>query len=324
MSNEELKHSNQKPDRRSLMKMAASGAAMAAIGTSTAPAIADARRQNKVVRSANKIKHSIVHWCFNSAGENWNIERTCQVAQKLGFQSVELVSPTDWKVLAKHDLVCAITPNGMPGAPFMKGFNNTNYHEEVISRTKKAIDATSAAKFPNVIAFNGFKWRDADNPKSEEISNEEGANNCVKGLKEIAAYAEKKNVTICLEHLNSRDESHPMKGHPGYQGDDLDYVADIVQRVGSNNVKLLFDIYHVQVMNGDVIRRIEQYKDLIGHVHTAGCPGRGELDNNQEIFYPAIMRKLVEIEYKGFVGQEFIPTGDPLAGLSQAKKLCDV
>ena len=115
-----------------------------------------------------------------------------------------------------------------------------------------------------------------------------------------------------------------MKGHPGYQGDDLDYVAKIIRKVGSKNVKLLFDIYHVQVMNGDLIRRIEENKDIIGHVHTAGCPGRGELSESQEINYPAVMKKLLEIGYTGYVGQEFIPTGNPLKGLQQAVKLCDV
>jgi len=115
-----------------------------------------------------------------------------------------------------------------------------------------------------------------------------------------------------------------MKGHPGYQGDDLDYVASIIRRVDSPRMKLLFDIYHVQVMNGDLIRRIEQTKDIIGHIHTAGNPGRGELDDSQEINYPPIMRKLLQIGYKGYVGQEFIPTRAPLAGLDQAVSLCDV
>ena len=316
MSQHESLNRHQQPSRRSLMKAAAGGAALAAMGAPT-PARASAGAESK-------IQQSIVYWCFHSAGEEWSIEKTCQVAKELGYKSVELVEPTDWPVLKKHELVCAISSNGMPGAPFMKGFNNPIYHEEVIARTKNAIDQTSDAGFPNVIAFNGFKWRDAEDPSSGEITREEGADNCVKGLKQIAAYAERKQVTICLEQLNTRDDSHPMKGHPGYQGDDMDYVADIVRRVGSDRVKLLFDIYHVQVMNGDIIRRIEQYQQFIGHVHTAGCPGRAELDTTQEVYYPAIMQKLVDIGYSGYVGQEFIPTGDPLNGLRQAKKLCDV
>jgi hydroxypyruvate isomerase len=146
----------------------------------------------------------------------------------------------------------------------------------------------------------------------------------VAGLKKLARLAEAKQVTINLEHLNTRDGTHPMKGHPGYQGDDLDFVADIIRQVGSPRVRLLFDIYHVQVMHGDVIRRMESCRDIIGHVHTAGNPGRAELDDTQEINFPPILRKLVELGYDGYVGHEFIPTRDPLTGLRQAVELCDV
>jgi hydroxypyruvate isomerase len=212
----------------------------------------------------------------------------------------------------------------MPGAPFVKGLNNPRYHAEVIDATSRMIDDCHAAGFPAVIAFTGYKWKEAEDPKSGEISRDEGATHCIAALKQLARHAEKQKVTICLEHLNTRDSSHPMKGHPGYQGDDIDYVADIVRQVGSPRVKLLFDIYHVQIMNGDVIRRIDQYRELIGHIHTAGNPGRGELDEHQEINYPPIMRKLVEVGYDGYVGHEFIPTRDPLAGLRQAVELCDV
>lgn len=271
-----------------------------------------------------RIQQSIVFWCFNVGGDKWDIEKTCQVATSLGCKSIEICGPETWPTLKKHGLTCAIAPNGMPGAPFMKGFNNKKYHDEVITTTSKMIEDCAVAGYPAVIGFTGYKWRDAEDPKSGEISLEEGADNCVAGLKKIATLAEKKGVTLCLEHLNTRDDSHPMKGHPGYQGDDIDYVANIVRRVGSPRIKVLFDIYHVQIMNGDVIRRIEQCKDVIGHVHTAGNPGRAELDNNQEINYPPIMRKLLDIGYKGFVGQEFIPTRDALTGLREAVKLCDV
>ena len=251
------------------------------------------------------INHSLVYWCYNIAGDKWDLEKMCHVAKDLGCTSIEILEPEAFPTLKKHGLTCALAATGMPGAPFMRGFNNPAYQAEVIERTTKTIDACAEHGMPAVIAFTGYKWRDADDPNSGEISLEEGADNCVK-------------------HLNSRDGSHPMKGHPGYQGDDIDYVANICRRVGSPRVKLLFDIYHVQVMNGDVIRRIEECKDVIGHIHTAGNPGRAELDDNQEINYPPIMRKLVEIGYKGFVGHEFIPTRDPLAGLKQAVSLCDV
>lgn len=271
-----------------------------------------------------RVRQSVAFWCFSTAGEHWTIEQTAKIAASLGCQSVELVEPKDWNVLERHGLVRALAPNGMPGPPFAKGFNNPRYQEEVIARTRQAIDECSAARFPAVIAFTGYKWRDADDPKSGEISKEEGADHCVRALKELARHAEAKGVDVCLEQLNTRDGTHPMKGHPGYQGDDLDFVADIVRRVGSPRVRLLFDIYHVQVMNGDVIRRLEENKDILGHIHTAGCPGRGELDERQELHYPAVIQKLVDIGYRGYVGQEFLPTGDPLAGLTQAVRVCNV
>ena len=304
-------------DRRRVLQGAVAAAALAQFPSSLQAA------EEKAVLNG-RIKQSIVYWCFNVSGEKWDIDRTCQVAKELGVKSVELLDPSLWATLKKNGLTCAIAPNGMPGAPFMKGFNNPAYHEQVIATTKKMIDSCADFGCPAVIAFTGYKWKDADDPKSGEISRDEGAKNCIKGLKEIAGYAEQKKVTICVEHLNTRDDSHPMKGHPGYQGDDVDYLADILRKVGSPRVKLLFDIYHVQIMHGDVIRRIEQTKDVIGHVHTAGNPGRAELDDKQEINYPPIMRKLLEIKYEGYVGQEFIPTRDPLKGLREAVKLCDV
>jgi hydroxypyruvate isomerase len=279
---------------------------------------------SRAADAAGRFPQSIAFWCFNSAGEKWDIDTTCRVANELRCKSVELAAPEDWAVLKKYGLVCAIALNGMPGAPFVRGFNNPRYHDEVITSTKQMIDACAAAGFPNVIAFTGYKWRDAEDPKSGEIPRDEGAANCVKGLKQVAGYAEQKKVSICLEHLNTRDHSHPMKGHPGYQGDDLDEVAAIIRKVGSPRVRLLFDVYHVQVMHGDLIRRIEQTKDIIGHVHTAGCPGRGELDDAQEVNYPAVMKKLAAIGYSGYVGQEFIPTRDPRAGLREAVRLCTV
>jgi hydroxypyruvate isomerase len=284
-----------------------------------------ARAEDKPAPSSpGRVKQSIAFWCFNSAGDKWDLPKTCGVAKELGCRSVELVDSKDWSVLQSQGLICAIAPNGMPGAPFVKGWNNPRYHEELLTRTKAMIDACVAAKFPNVIAFTGMKWRDAEDPNSGAIPNDEAAANCVRGLKQVLSHAEKQKVTLCLEHLNTRDSSHPMKGHPGYHGDDLDWVAGIIRKVDSPRLKLLFDIYHVQIMHGDVIRRIEQTKDIIGHVHTAGNPGRGELDDRQEINFPPILRKLVEIGYTGYVGQEFIPTRNPLDGLRQAVKLCDV
>ena len=161
--------------------------------------------------------------------------------------------------------------------------------------------------------------------REQGITDKQGAQNCVDLWKSVIGYAEECKVNLCLEHLNSRDDTHPMKGHPGYFGDDVDFCVDLIRRVGSPNMKLLFDIYHVQIMNGDVIRRIRQYQDLIGHYHTAGNPGRGELDDTQEINYPAVMKAIVATGYKGYVAQEFIPTWeDKVKALRHAAEVCDV
>src|SRR5579859_5664064 len=165
----------------------AAGAAAALSSTCVAPTLA----ADGSSVSNGRIKQSIVFWCFNVAGEKWDTEQTCQVAKQLGVTSIELLSPENWPTLKKHGLTCAIAPNGMPGAPFVKGFNNPRYHDEVISRMKKMIDSCAEAGFPAVIAFTGYKWRDALDPKSGEISRDDGAANCVKGLKKIASYAEK-------------------------------------------------------------------------------------------------------------------------------------
>lgn len=272
----------------------------------------------------NNIHQSIVAWCYQMCGDQWDMDRMCQVTKELGCDALEIVPPSEWPILKKYGLKCVLSPNGMPGAPFVRGFNNSAYHDELISRMTQSIEETAAAGFPNVIAFTGYKWLDADDPTSGEISRDECIKNCVTGLKRLAGLAESRGVTICLEHLNTRDDSHPMKGHPGYQGDDLGLVAEIIRRVGSQRVKLLFDVYHVQIMHGDVIRRIDEHIDIIGHVHVAGNPGRNELDENQEINYPPIMRRLHQHNYQGYVGQEFIPTRDAYAGLKQAIQWCDI
>jgi len=277
-----------------------------------------------MLKLKNNIRQSIVGWCYQACGDQWSLDRLCEVTKELGCDAVEIMPVEDWATIKKHGLKCVLAPNGMPGAPFIKGFNNKAYHEEVITRMTQAIEDTAAAGFPNVIAFTGYKWRNAEDPNSGEISRGECIENCVAGLKQVARLAEQRGVTLCLEHLNTRDDTHPMKGHPGYQGDDLTLVAEIVRGVGSERVKMLFDVYHVQIMHGDVMRRLEENFDLIGHVHVAGNPGRKELDDDQEINFPPIMRLLHRLGYKGYVGQEFIPTRDAYAGLKEAVLLCDV
>ena len=256
---------------------------------------------------AGRIKQSIAYWCVQ---KYWSIEKTCQVARELGCRSVELVEPKDWPTLKKYGLVCAIANSHW----FDRGMNNPKYHEMCLGKLREAIDACADAGSPNVITFTGL---------AEGIGPEEGLRNCVAGYKKIMSYAEKQKVNLCLEVLNSR-VAVDMVGVPGYQGDHADYCMKIVQQVGSPRMKLLFDIFHVQIMDGDLIARIRQYQDYIGHYHTAGNPGRRELDDQQEINYRPIMEEIARSGYAGYVGHEFIPTRDPLEGLRQAVVLCDV
>ncbi len=305
--------------RRAMLRRAAALAGTALIPGATA--------QVGVTTAAGRgrLKQSIVQWCFESFGSQWNLEQLCGVAKELGCVSVELVPAKGYPVLKQHGLTCAIGTIDMdPDPPFVKGFNNPDHWPRVMKATRDAIDAAAAYGFPNVICFTGYSARNPDDPKSKHIGPEKGAKNCVAGFKEVVGYAEDKGVTLCLEMLNSREDTHPMKGHPGYQGDHTDYCIDIIRRVGSPRLKLLFDVYHVQVMDGDLVRRVRQLHEHIGHVHTAGNPGRGELDDRQEIQFPPVMRALVESGYQGYVGHEFIPTRDAREGLRAAVTLCDV
>ena len=304
--NQPSRFRNDPISRRNMIKMVAgTSAAAMALGS-----CASTQGQRKPA-SQGRINQSIAYWCF---AEYWNLDKMCEVAKALGCKSIELVGPNDFATLKRHGLVCALAPNGTPDPPFVKGLNNPKYHDMIVTKTREMIDACAEYKFPSVIAFTGER---------QDIPDDEGTANCVAGLKKIISHAEKKNVNICLEILNSR-VAEEMKGHPGYQGDHVDYCMEIVKKVGSPRMKLLFDIYHVQIMDGDVISRIRQYKDYIGHYHTAGCPGRNEIGDMQEINYRPIMEEIARTGYTGYVGQEFIPTGDPLKSLTAAVRLCDV
>ena len=264
----------------------------------------------------NRISQSVAYWCFK---EHWDIEKMCQIAKQLGIKSIELLGIEGqdklkgyWDTLKTYDLV-----DGMHFCHgFEKGMNNPENWDMCLKALRDGIDACAAYGFPNVLTFTGFRV--------PYVPDDYGIKICVNGYKKIIGYAEKKKVNICLEILNSRVNVE-MKGHPGYQGDHTDYCMEIIRQVGSPRMKLLFDIYHVQIMDGDIIARIRQYKDYIGHYHVAGNPGRREPDNEQEINYRPIMEEIVRTGYTGYVGQEFIPTGDnPFESLTKAVILCDV
>jgi len=298
--------------RRDLLR-AAAGAAALGFGVASPTVKAATMTSDATPIKNGRIKQSIVHWCFEP---HWPIDAFIKHAKDLGCTSIELVPPRFFPKLKEAGLTNAIGQIDMsPDPPFAVGFNNPKNWDRVIKATTDAVDACSEYGYKNVICFTGY---------ADGVSPEQGADNCVEGFKKILGHAEKKGVVLCLEVLNSRVADHPMKGHPGYQGDHTDYCIDIITRVGSPNLKLLFDFYHVQIMDGDIITRLRQHKDYIGHIHTAGVPGRCELDAKQEIYYPALMNALIEIGYEGHVGHEFIPTRDPLQGLREAVVLCDV
>ncbi len=282
---------------------------VAALGTAGMAAAGATGRaaETELYRAKNhRVRQSVVPWCFKPM----TLDELCVLAVRLGLPSVELTTPNNVPLLKKHGLVCALT--GSHG--FAKGFAHVEEHAECLKVLRERIDETAAAGFPSVITFSGFR---------RGISDEAGMKNMVDGLKKIAGYAEEKKVTLCLEMLNSKDKVE-MKGHPDYFCDDLDRSVEICRLVGSERVKVLFDIYHVQIMHGDVIRRLQQHQDWIGHYHTAGVPGRNEIDDTQEVNYGPIMQAIVATGYRGYVGQEFIPLRDKAASLSEAVRICDV
>lgn len=261
------------------------------------------------VADNRRIRQSLVHWCYQAA---WpQVEELCRVAVRLGCESIEIIDPAHWPVLRDQGLTCAIAGSHS----FQTGPNNRSEWESCRATLRERLRQCAEFGVKRLITFTGM---------ANGVSKATGAANCVEFFRQLVPEAEARDVTLCLEMLNTRDDTHPMKGHPGYQGDDLEYCAEIVDRVGSKHFRLLFDVYHVQIMHGDIIRRIYEHRDLIAHVHVAGNPGRGEPDDAQEINYPAVMRALLDVGYDGYVGQEFIPTRDAWQGLQQAVARCDV
>lgn len=288
------------------MKLAAAGAG----GTLALPLLSlGATGSGKVVTNG-RIQQSIMGWCFKDHMDVLTLAKLCR---EIGLVAMEGIPREDYQSVKELGLEISLV--GSHG--FKTGPCDPEFYDISIEKMRDGIEVAADVGCPSVITFTGMRF--------DGMDDEEAAQRCVDAWKEVMPLAEKKGVTLVLEHLNSRDDTHPMKGHPGYFGDDVDFCVDLVKRVGSENFKLLFDIYHVSIMNGDIIRRIRMYKDYIGHYHTAGNPGRGELDENQEINYPAVMREILKTGYRGFVAQEFIPTwDDPAAALRHAAKLCDV
>jgi hydroxypyruvate isomerase len=283
--------------RRNLMK--AGAVSLAALGMGL-PSAALSAELERVVRNG-RINQSVCRWCYRKM----SLEELCAAAAKMGLKSVELLTPAELPTVKKYGLVCAMVNSHGIGA----GLNNKGNHAACLAKIHESIDAAAEHGFPNVIAFSGNR---------AGMPDDVGLENAAVGLKQVVGYAEKKKVTICIEILNSK------VNHKDYMFDHTTWGVQLCRKVGSERLKILYDIYHAQIMEGDVIRTIRDNNDYIGHYHTGGNPGRHEIDETQELYYPAIMRAIVETGFEGYVGQEFIPVRDPMASLAQGVRICDV
>jgi len=282
-------------------------AGLAAAGFFRTPrAAALAAGQDRPAATKGRLKQSVCYWCFDRI----DLETFARSVAAMGIRSIELVPPERWPILKQHGLICALTSSH----GFVEGWNRKENYAMCEQKVKQAIDATAAAGFPSVITFSGFR---------KGMPDDVGLENTVAGLKRVIGYAERHKVNLCLEVLNSRVDVE-MKGHPDYMADKVEWAIEVCRRIGSPRMKILFDIYHVQIMQGDIITRIRQFHEYIGHYHTAGVPGRNEIDATQEINYAPIFKAIAETRFEGYVAHEFIPTRDPMQSLREAVALCDV
>jgi hydroxypyruvate isomerase len=289
--------------RRFALQKIAGSVALATIGTSLTNRL-EAADKTLGVALKGKINHSVCRWCYQSIG----LEDLCKAAKDIGLQSIELVGPKEWPTLQKYGLTSAL-PNGA-GLGIEKGFNDPQYHDTLVKSYEEVIPIVAKAGLTQIICFSGNR---------NGMDDEKGMENAAVGLKRLMPIAEKHKVTLVMELLNSK------VNHKDYMCDHTAWGAALAEKIGSDRFKLLYDIYHMQIMEGDVIATIKKYNQYISHYHTGGVPGRNEIDDTQELNYPAIMKAIAETGYKGFVAQEFIPKReDKLASLKQGVQICDV
>jgi hydroxypyruvate isomerase len=291
--------------RRNLLKnLLLSGTAVAA---SPAISMASCSSTSKDSKLKGNINHSVCRWTYNFL----SLDELCQTVKQLNFSAIDLVGPKEWNILKKHGVDSSMC-NGAE-ISLTEGWNDKQYHPTLIKNYREHIDLVAAAGYKNLICFSGNR---------KGMDDESGMKTCVEGLKQIMSHAEKKGVVLQMELFNSK------VNHPDYMADKSAWGVELCKRLGSPNFKLLYDIYHMQINEGDVIRTITAHHQYFGHYHTAGVPGRHEINETQELYYPAIMKAIVATGYKGYVAQEFIPTGKDnhakLAALKDAIKICDV
>ncbi|MGB2808281.1 MAG: TIM barrel protein [Sedimentisphaerales bacterium] len=297
------KMQNSELTRRGFIKASAVSATLIVAGRHRAHAAGVDTIKGKVVQQG-RIKQSVCGGCLRKA--RMDAEQRASLLTKMGVVGRDLVGRNDWPLLKKHGLVATMVSGA---GSIRKGLNDKSMHSKFLDDFKNNIKAAAEYKWPNVICMAGDR---------KGISDEEGMDNCHTILKEAVKIAEDHEVTICMELLNSR------VNHPGYMCDKSAWGFELCRRVDSPRFKMLYDIYHMQIMEGDLIATIRKNIKYIGHFHTAGVPGRHELDENQEIYYPAVMRAIVEAGYIGYVAHEYTPIHDPVKSLIQAVKTCDV
>ena len=267
------------------------------------PRIITASGVEKVVKKG-RLKQSVSYWCYQ---KYFKLPEFARIVADMGLTAIDLLQPDGWEIVRQYGLICSM--GYAEAAKIPDGLNNKANHDAIVKGLEKAIPLAEKSSVPNVIAFFGNR---------RGMSDAEAFDNCVAGLNRVKKVAEDHSVTICVELLNSKVD------HKDYQGDRSTFGVQVMKAVGSPRVKLLFDIYHMQIMEGDIIRTIRENHDYIGHYHTGGVPGRHELDETQELNWAAVCRAIADTGFKGYVAHEFVPTRDPLKSLSEAVSMCDV
>lgn len=288
--------------RRTALKMVAA-TSVAAVGSSLFNRVSasEALLENHL---KGKVNHSVCRWCYGSI----SLDDLCKAAKDIGITAIDLVGPEEWPTLQKYGLAASLAQGA--GKGITEGFNDPRLHDELVASYEDMIPKVAAAGYTQIICFSGNR---------NGLDDEQGIKNCAIGLKRLMNVAEKHNVTMVMELLNSKVDHHD------YQCDHTEWGVALCDEVGSAKFKLLYDIYHMQIMEGDVIATIKKHHQYISHYHTAGVPGRNEIDSTQELNYPAIIKAIVETGFTGYLAQEFIPVNsDKLASLKQAIQICDV
>jgi hydroxypyruvate isomerase len=291
-----------KLSRRDLLKTAVSGAT-AITASPSLLAASFSEQEIHAARRKGKIKQSVSRWCY----EKIPLDELCKRGAEMGLRAIDLLEVAEWDVPRRYGLICSMGYAG--GGDIPHAMNRTENHAKIEEAFRKNIPLAAKASVPNVITFSGNR---------AGMSDDEGAKNTIAGLNRVKKIAEDNGVTICLELLNSKVDHHD------YMCDHTAWGVRVMEAVNSPRVKLLYDIYHMQIMEGDLIRTIQQNIQWLGHFHTGGVPGRHELDNTQEVHWDAVMRGIAEKNYTGYVAHEFVPTRDPLTSLREAVELCDV